>query len=281
MIMKTACLKFHCIDRPGIVAAISSFLFERNINIIHLEQHSEEGMYFNRIEWEDLDNWTNKNAFRADFEPIRKKFEGTIDIHFFKETQKLGLFVSNEPHTLLEILAKVEMEEFGNTEIPFIISNYQDDTIAKRHNIPFFYIPSKNNPNYEAQQIEVIQKFNPDFIGLARYMKILTEKFIDEANCPIVNIHHSFLPSFVGAKPYELAYERGVKCIGATSHFVIPALDEGPIIEQDITRVRSGYSADKMKQIGRDTEKRVFAYALKKVLEHKTIIHKNRTVIFE
>ena len=133
----------------------------------------------------------------------------------------------------------------------------------------------------EAQQLEVIARYQPHFIGLARYMKILSEHFIDQAACPIVNIHHSFLPSFVGAKPYEMAYERGVKLMGATSHFVIPALDQGPIIEQDVSRIRSGYSVEKLKQIGRDTEKKVFAQALKKVFEHKAVVYRGRTVIFE
>jgi len=279
--MKNACLKFHCIDQPGIVSAISNFLFERNINIITLEQHAEEGVYFNRIEWKDLNNWEDEAAFKKDFERICKKFDGHIEVHFFKNIQTLGLFTSREPHTLLEILAKIETGELPNVKIPFIISNYDDDTISKRHNIPFFFIPTKNNPNYEKKQIEIIQKFKPNFVGLARYMKILSADFINQSGCPIINIHHSFLPSFVGANPYELAYQRGVKLIGATSHFVIPALDQGPIIEQDITRVRSGYSVSKMKQIGSDTEKRVFANAIKKVLEHKTIIYKGRTIVFE
>ncbi len=274
-------LTFHCPDQSGIVAEISDFLSTNNCNIIALEQHSENERFFIRVKWVDNQQWETENKFREAFVPICKKFDGILNVHFFKNTQKLGLMVSREPHALLEVLNKVELGELGKIEIPFIISNHNDDTIAKRYNIPFFYIPTKDNPNYETEQLEIIQKYKPDFIGLARYMKVLSADFISQTGCPIINIHHSFLPSFVGATPYEMAYERGVKLIGATSHFVIPALDQGPIIEQDVTRVRSGYSVKKLKKLGRDTEKRVFAHALTKALEHKVLIYKDRTIVFE
>lgn len=274
-------LTLHCPERSGIVLEISDFLFKKGCNIVALEQHSEDDRFFIRIQWNDNNSWKNEAHFSKDFKLVNNKLGGLFDIYFFRKEQTLGLFVSKEPHVLLEILNKVELDEFGKTKIPFIISNYDNDIIAKRYNIPFYYIPTKNNPLYEEQQLEIIQQYNPSFIGLARYMKILTAHFIDYAHCPIINIHHSFLPSFVGATPYEMAYERGVKLIGATSHFVIPALDQGPIIEQDVTRIKSGYSVEKLKKLGRDTEKKVFSYALKKVLEHKVILYKNRTIIFE
>ena len=138
----------------------------------------------------------------------------------------------------------------------------------------------KDPAKHEPAQLEIIQRYAPDVIGLARYMKILTKDFIDQAGCRIVNIHHSFLPSFVGARPYEMAYERGVKLIGATSHFVIPALDQGPIIEQDVIRVEPGDSVEHMKRAGRDVEKKVFANALGKTLQHKTITYDNKTIVF-
>jgi len=279
----TACLLFSSPDQPGIIARISHFFHERNLNIISLEQHSDEGHFFVRVEWEDTKNWKEENNFCQDFSSLSKKFKGRFRVHFFSKKQTLGLFVSQEAHVLLEILSKWELLEFPNLHIPFLISNFKESQpFADRHNIPFFYIPTqKNSQEHEIEQLKVIQKFQPDFIGLARYMKILSKHFIESAGCPIVNIHHSFLPSFVGAKPYEMAHQKGVKLIGATSHFVIPELDQGPIIEQDVTRIRSGYSLEKLKQMGGDTEKKVFSHALKKALEHKIILFQDRTIIFE
>ena len=275
------CFTFHCPDRPGIVAELSAFLAEHRCNILALEQHVEQDRFFIRIEWEDNGAWQDSDAFAADFSALPVSAGGELDIHFFNRPQSLGLFVSREPHALLEVLNKIELGDLVDAQVSFIIGNVDHSAIAARVGVPFYFVPTKDNPDFEAQQLEIIAKHNPDFIGLARYMKILSEEFIDRAACPIINIHHSFLPSFVGAKPYEMAYERGVKLMGATSHFVIPELDQGPIIEQDVSHIRSGYSVEKLKQIGRDTEKKVFAQALKKVLEHKTVVFSGRTVVFE
>jgi formyltetrahydrofolate deformylase len=275
------CFTFHCPDRPGIVAELSAFLAEHRCNILALEQHVEQDRFFIRIEWEDNGAWQDSDAFEADFCTLPVSVGGELDIHFFNRPQSLGLFVSREPHALLEVLNKIELGDLVDAQVSFIIGNVDHSAIAARVGVPFYFVPTKDNPDFEAQQLEIIAKHNPDFIGLARYMKILSAEFIDRAACPIINIHHSFLPSFVGAKPYEMAYERGVKLMGATSHFVIPELDQGPIIEQDVSRIRSGYSVEKLKQIGRDTEKKVFAQALKKVLEHKTVVFSGRTVVFE
>lgn len=275
------CFTFHCPDRPGIVAELSAFLAEHRCNILALEQHVEQDRFFIRIEWEDNGAWQDSDAFAADFSALPVSVGGELDIHFFNRPQSLGLFVSREPHALLEVLNKIELGDLVDAQVSFIIGNVDHSAIAARVGVPFYFVPTKDNPDFEAQQLEIIAKHNPDFIGLARYMKILSAEFIDRAACPIINIHHSFLPSFVGAKPYEMAYERGVKLMGATSHFVIPELDQGPIIEQDVSRIRSGYSVEKLKQIGRDTEKKVFAQALKKVLERKTVVFSGRTVVFE
>lgn len=281
--MNTACLLLSCQDKPGIIASISSFLKERGLNIVSLEQHSKSEHFFIRVAWEDIGNWKGKDDFAADFNPIAQALKAKFRSHFFSKKQTLGLFVSQEPHALLEILAKYELAEFPNLKIAFLISNYaENEKFAQRYDIPFFHIPTKiGSSEHETPQLEIIEKYKPDFIGLARYMKILSKNFIDKTRCPIINIHHSFLPSFVGAKPYEMAYEKGVKLMGATSHFVIPELDQGPIIEQDVTRVKAGYSVEDLKKIGRDTEKKVFAYALKKVLEHKVIVYQGRTIVFE
>ncbi|MDA8617796.1 formyltetrahydrofolate deformylase [Gammaproteobacteria bacterium] len=275
------CFTFHCPDRPGIVAELSAYLAQHRCNILALEQHVEDDRFFIRIEWEDNGAWADANAFSDEFSSLPVSEGGELDIHFFNKPQSLGLFVSRKPHALLEVLNKIELGDLVDAEVSFIIGNFDHSAIAARLGIPFYFIPTIDNPDFESQQLKIIASYAPDFIGLARYMKILSAEFIDKAACPIVNIHHSFLPSFVGAKPYEMAYERGVKLMGATSHFVIPALDQGPIIEQDVSRIRSGYSVDKLKQIGRDTEKKVFAQALKKVLEHKAVVFRGRTVVFE
>ena len=256
------CFTFHCPDRPGIVAELSAYLALHRCNILALEQHVEDDRFFIRIEWEDNGAWADAKAFSDEFSSLPVGEGGELDIHFFNKPQSLGLFVSREPHALLEVLNKIELGDLVDAEVSFIIGNFDHSAIAARLGIPFYFIPTIDNPDFESQQLKIIARYAPDFIGLARYMKILSAEFIDKAACPIVNIHHSFLPSFVGAKPYEMAYERGVKLMGATSHFVIPALDQGPIIEQDVSRIRSGYSVDKLKQIGRDTEKKVFAQAL-------------------
>jgi len=184
---------------------------------------------------------------------------------------------------LIEVLSKYELGDFPNTEIQFVIGNREDVRhIVERYDIPFHFIKTWKDPaRHEPQQLELVAQYKPDLIGLARYMKVLTQNFIDSTNCPIVNIHHSFLPSFVGAKPYELAYERGVKLIGATSHYVIPELDQGPIIEQGVIRVQPGQSVREMKKAGRDIEKQVFATALPKALHYKTITYDNRTIVFD
>ncbi len=279
----TACLLLSSCYKPGIVAGISQFFKERDLNILTFEQHSDEGRFFTRVEWEDDGRWKNQEDFRSEFQSCAVDVCAEFSVHFFSAKQTLGLFVSKEPHALVEFLARWEMGEYANTEVSFIVSNTEDSKVfADRYAIPFFYVPTKKgSTDHEAEQLQIIQKFNPDFIGLARYMKVLTKDFIDRADCRIINIHHSFLPAFVGAKPYEMAHEKGVKLIGATSHFVIPELDQGPIIEQDVTRVKAGDSIPKLKQRGRDTEKRVFANALSKVLEHKVIIYKGRTMVFE
>ena len=236
-----------------------------------------------RLEWQQDSASADVATFRNDFQPVADELNGHFRFHFFSETQRLGLFVSHEPHALIEVLNKHEANDYPNTEIAFVIGNRQSVRhIVERHGIPFYYVKTWKDPaKHEPKQLEIIKKYRPGLIGLARYMKVVTADFIDAAGCPIVNIHHSFLPSFVGAKPYEMAYERGVKLIGATSHFVTPELDQGPIIEQGVIRVQAGQSVDQMKKTGRDIEKQVFATALGKALNYKTITYSNRTIVFD
>ena len=278
----TASLLFSSPDEVGIIASLSNFFSERDLNISRYAEYTDDGQFFSRLEWSLNDRWKEEQHFLDEFAEVADQYNATFNVRFMDQVQMVGLFVSKQAHALIEILNKYEADYFPNMEISFIIGNDESmRRIADRHGMPFFYI-STDCPveEYEEKQLEIIKRYKPDYVGLARYMKVLSENFIDSANCPVINIHHSFLPSFVGAKPYQMAYERGVKLIGATSHFVTPELDQGPIIEQNVGRVPPGASVQDMIKMGRDIEQKVFAQAMLKVLEHKAIIYKNRTIIF-
>jgi len=277
-----ASLLFSSSDEVGIIASLANFFSERDLNISRYAEYTDNGQFFSRLEWALNDRWEDEAAFSKEFASVAKLYDANFDVRFMDRVQSVGLFVSKQPHALIEMLNKYEANYFPNIEISFIIGNDQSvQHIADRHGTPFFYIPTDTDvAQYEKKQLDIIHRYKPDYIGLARYMKVLSADFIDSVGCPIVNIHHSFLPSFVGAKPYQMAYERGVKLIGATSHFVTAKLDQGPIIEQDVGRVLPGACVQDMIKMGRDIEQQVFANAMLKVLEHKAIIYQNRTIIF-
>ena len=279
----TACLLFSCPDKAGIIADVVSFFRDRDISISRFEEYTDAGLFFSRLEWQLGENGPDEATLTAELQPLADALNAQFRFHFFSKTQKLGLFVSHEPHTLIEALNKYEAGDFPNTQVTFVLGNRESvRPIVERHGIPFHFVKTWKDPaKHEPQQLEIVRQYQPDLIGLARYMKVVTSDFIDSVGCRIVNIHHSFLPSFVGAKPYEMAYTRGVKLIGATSHFVTPELDQGPIIEQGVIRVQPGQSVEEMKKSGRDIEKQVFATALSKALHHKTITYSNRTIVFD
>jgi len=277
-----ASLLFTSSDEVGIIASLANFFSERDLNISHYAEYTDDGQFFSRLEWTLNERWKDEAAFSEEFTAVASVYDATFDVRFMDRVQSVGLFVSKQPHALIEVLNKYEANYFPRIEINFIVGNDESmQQIADRHGIPFFYIPTDCDiTEYEEKQLDIIQRYKPDYVGLARYMKVLSANFIEAAGCPIINIHHSFLPSFVGAKPYKMAYDRGVKLIGATSHFVTADLDQGPIIEQDVGRVLPGASVQDMIKMGRDIEQKVFANAMLKVLEHKAIIYKNRTIIF-
>ncbi len=278
--MKTANLIISCPDRPGIVKTVTEFLFKHRTNISYLEEHVEDNHFFMRIEWQILDSdLKDHEIFNKAFQEIQKEFQMETKLDFHHQKKLLGLFCSRELHCLADILSRVEIGEL-NVQIPFIISNAENaQTLAEKFNIPFYHIPATGN--YEAQQLEIVHQHQVDIIGLARYMKVLSPEFIEKIGTDnIVNVHHSFLPSFIGAKPYEEAYLRGVKLIGATAHYVISKLDQGPIIEQTVKRIDHRFNVENLKLLGRESEKEVFATAIKKHLENKLIIYKNRVVVF-
>ncbi len=283
--MQQITILIHCADQKGIIAAVTDFILKVEGNIIYIDQHvdREQDVFFMRLECE----LTNKNSNVAH---IKNAFEQTIatdfgmkwEIHTKEQKPKMALFVSKYDHCLFDILGRFSAGEL-NVEIPLIISNHDDlRPIAARFKIPFFYVPftKENKEEGEKQQIELLQKHEINFVVLARYMQIITPNLISLYENKIINIHHSFLPAFPGAKPYHSAFKRGVKIIGATSHYVTAALDEGPIIEQDIARVSHINSVEDFIMKGRDLERIVLARAIKLHAERKTMVYGNKTVVF-
>lgn len=281
----TAILLAECPDQAGIVAKVTEFLAQYNGNIIDLEQHvdHEDGHFFMRVEWE-LNKFTiDKSQLNDAFE----KYVGTPlnmnwQIAHSDEKPRIAIFVSQHGHCLFDLLSRYQSGEW-HADIPLIISNHEDfRELAENANIPFYHLPitKDNKQQQELQQLKLLADNNVDTIVLARYMQIISENFISHFPNKIINIHHSFLPAFPGAKPYHSAHERGVKIIGATSHYVTTDLDAGPIIEQDVVHVRHNDSVNDLKRKGRDNEKIVLARAIRRHLHQQILVYKNRCVVF-
>ena len=284
-IRNTAILLIHCPDKQGILAAVTEFLNENHGNIIHLDQHvdHEEVIFYMRVEWE-LEKFTIPREKIADYFQtlIAQKFAIKFSLHFSDKRPRMAVFVSTMSHCLFDILARYTAGDW-ETEIPLIISNH--DTlrpVAKSFGIDFHLIEknSTNKAQQELKEIEILKQYNIDFVVLARYMQVLSDKFVESFPNRIINIHHSFLPAFAGAKPYHAAHERGVKIIGATSHYVTADLDAGPIITQDIVRISHLDNVDSLIRKGRDLEKIVLSEAVYKHLQRKILVYNNRTVVF-
>ena len=283
--MKRITLNMHCPDKKGIIAAVTNFIHQSKGNIVYIDQYVDrlQCIFFMRLECELKPDNFSKTKFSTNFQnAIGDPYSMAFDIFENDQKPKMAVFVSKYDHCLYDILARKESGEL-NADIPFIISNHEDlKPIADRFNLPFYHIPvNKNNKQEaEAQQLELLQSHAIDFIVLARYMQIVSGKLIAEYKDKIINIHHSFLPAFPGAKPYHSAYERGVKIIGATSHYVTEELDAGPIIEQDITRVSHLHSIQDFIAKGRDLERIVLSKALQLHTARKVMVYQNKTVVF-
>ena len=281
----TAILLLSCKDRIGLVSRIAHFVFERGGNIIDLDEHvdMDEKYFFVRIAW-DMKNFSIPPSEVVEaFTPLAKEFNATWRINFTGRNLRVGIFVSKYDHCLREILWRQRMGEF-NIDIPLIISNHEDlKSLAEHYNIPYYVFPIKeeNKLEQEKKELALLKENKIDTIVLARYMQILTSQIIDEYKNQIINIHHSFLPAFVGSNPYKQAYERGVKIIGATSHYVTKELDEGPIIEQDIIRISHKDTVKDLIRKGRDLERLILAKALYFHSEHRILVHGKKTIIFE
>ena len=284
--MKTAKLLLHCPDKPGILAEVTDFITVNKGNIIYLDQYVDhvENIFFMRIEWELKDFLVPQEKIEDYFATLyAQKYEMNFRLYFSDTKPRMAIFVSKMSHCLFDLLARYTAGEW-NVEIPLIISNHPDlQHVAERFGIPFhlFPITKETKEEQEKKEMELLAKHKITFIVLARYMQVISEQMINAYPNRIINIHHSFLPAFVGAKPYHAAFERGVKIIGATSHYVTTELDAGPIIEQDVVRITHKDTVQDLVNKGKDLEKIVLSRAVQKHIERKVLAYKNKTVIFK
>ena len=283
--MTTAKLLLHCPDKPGILAEVTDFITVNKGNIIYLDQYVDhvENIFFMRIEWELKDFLVPQEKIEDYFRTLyEQKYEMDFRLYFSDVKPRMAIFVSKLSHCLFDILARYTAGEW-NVEIPLIISNHPDlQHVAERFGIPFYLFPitKETKEEQERKEMELLAKHNITFIVLARYMQVISEQMINAYPNKIINIHHSFLPAFVGAKPYHAAFQRGVKIIGATSHYVTTELDAGPIIEQDVVRITHKDAIEDLVNKGKDLEKIVLSRAVQKHIERKVLAYKNKTVIF-
>lgn len=282
MPQENAILLIHCPDKSGLIHDITGFLLAHQGNIVDLQQHIDSDAFFMRIEW-SLENFTlQKDEIPGRFALLANRHQMKWKLNFTGDKPRVALFVSKESHCLYDILSRQEAGELP-VEIPLIISNHELlKPAAERFGIPFYHVPitSENKSIQEDLHLELLKEHRIDTIVLARYMQIVSPKMIAAYPNQILNIHHSFLPAFVGAKPYHQAFERGVKLIGATSHYVTSELDQGPIIHQDVTHVSHEDRIQDFIRLGKDLEKTVLAKALWYHVRSKVLVYENKTVVF-
>lgn len=285
LLQNRARLLVKCPDKPGIVSVLSTFLYNHNANIIESSQYSsdpENGTFFIRIEFHCDGLLSKKEKMEEQFTEIAKQYEMEYKFYYLHKRQRSAIFCSKELHCLLELLWEWKNGDL-ETDIVAVISNHEvAREVVESFNIPFYYIPANKDirEQAEAEQIKLMKEYDVDLLILARYMQILTPNFVGHFKNRIINIHHSFLPAFIGANPYERAHKRGVKLIGATSHYVTNDLDEGPIIEQDVERVDHRDDVPTLKKIGSQIERRVLTKAVKWHLENRIIVEGNKTIVF-
>jgi len=277
-------LLISCPEKPGIISTVSNFLLEHQANIVQFDQHTTDpqaGMFFMRMEFDLADFDSSNEKLREDMHKLAGEYNMKWELSNKRERKRMAIFATKQDASLLELIWRVKSGEI-DADIPMVISNHDDlrETVEK-HGVPYYHIPIKQETRDEAEKrtLELLEG-EVDFIVLARYMQILSPDFISYFPNRIINIHHSFLPAFVGANPYVRAFNRGVKLIGATAHYVTNDLDEGPIIEQDVLRVNHRYTAEDLKVAGRHVEKHVLAQAVAWHVENKVFVHGNKTIIF-
>ena len=279
----TAVLRINCPDRKGLVAAVSSLLYRHGANITHADQHQdhEAGMFFMRVEW-TLEGF-DLGAFERAFETTAAELEMQWRLDLLSERPRMAILVSRHLHCLVDILHRQQTGEF-HCSIPLILSNHSDAAaLARFYGVAFRCVPvtAESKAEAEREQRRLLAESGADLVVLARYMQILSPEFVREYPSRMINVHHSFLPAFVGGRPYHAAFQRGVKLIGATAHYVTETLDEGPIIEQDVTRISHRDQVEDLVQKGRDIEKVVLSRAIKWHLECRILRYGNKTVVFD
>ena len=283
----TAILLLHCKDQTGIISEVTKFITDNKGNIVYLDQYvdHEDGMFFMRIEWELEGFVIPRERIMEYIQTLyAQRYEMTFNLYFNDEKPRMAIFVSKMSHCLYDLLARYKAGEW-NVEIPCIVSNHEDlRFVAEQFGIPYYvWSINKDHSNKEAvekEEMQLLREKKVTFIVLARYMQIISDEMIKHYPHHIINIHHSFLPAFVGAKPYHQAWEKGVKIVGATSHYVTAELDAGPIIEQDVTRISHKDTPESLVLKGKDLEKIVLSRAVTKHIERKILTYHNKTVIF-
>ncbi len=283
--MRKATLRLNCRDVPGIVYHVSKFIFERGGNIIHAQQHREEldDRFFMRVHFDCAQMVDDKAKIRRDLADLATQFDMETRLSFSDERKRLAIMVSKYDHCLYDLFLRHRYGEIG-ADIALVVSNHPDlQGISEAFGAPFVYTPvtRENKAEAEAQTHALFQDYGVDFVVLARYMQILSPYLVERYRHRIINVHHGFLPAFKGAKPYHQAYQRGVKLIGATSHYVTEELDMGPIIGQEIIRVNHSHSVQDLTAMGRDIEKKVLAEAVRAHAEDRIMVYSHRTIVFE
>ncbi|MBL65768.1 MAG: formyltetrahydrofolate deformylase [Puniceicoccaceae bacterium] len=275
----------HGPDQPGIVAKVATWIHQRGGNVLHADQHldRQENVFFQRVEWEpDADrNLQEESDEFISF--VERELTMQVRIALSEDRPKVAIMVSKADHCFHDLVLRVRAGEW-NAEFVGVLSNHQElQSVSESYGLPFVHIPvnQQNKVEVEQRQISWLREQGVELVILARYMQILSSEFLQQVSCPVINIHHSFLPSFAGAKPYHQAYQRGVKLIGATAHYVTEDLDEGPIIEQDVARVSHRHGPRELIEKGRDLEKLVLATAVRRHLQNRVLDYQNKTVVFD
>jgi len=271
-------------DQPGLVAKTAQWIFSRGGNILHADQHHdhEAGVFFQRIEWQPGEQVSRSSEATA-FTEFGQVLGMEVKVSSSEDRPAVAIFVSKIPHCFLDLLARWQQDEFS-ARLACVVSNhahFADE--AAHHGIPFYHVPvtAATKEKAEARQLDILREHDIDLVVMARYMQVLSGDFLASCACPVINIHHSFLPAFAGAKPYHQAYERGVKLIGATAHYATAVLDDGPIIQQDVAAVNHRHSVGDLVRKGRDLEKSVLAQALRWHLTGRVLVYGRKTVVFD
>jgi formyltetrahydrofolate deformylase len=282
---KTATLLMTCQDQKGLVHKISDFIFRHNGNILHADQHIdfETGQFFSRVEWDLAGFDVEERDIKETFKPLADSLSIQWELRFSEDRPRIALFVSKIEHCLVDLLHRHSIGELQGDNVA-IVSNHEDlRSVSKHHDIPYYVFPitRDNKQAQEEKELQLLESLRVDLVILARYMQILSENFVSHYPNRIINIHHSFLPAFAGARPHAQAHDRGVKLIGATSHYVTPIVDEGPIIEQDVVRISHRDTVEDLVRKGRDIERIVLARAVRLHLERRVLPYGNKTVVFD